>query len=380
MKRIKIKSCFISRFGRRDADYLTITIEAVRGALASADVDRVRGIYVASYAPAELCRLENPFDRVTRAVASEYPDLRCGYYGLFKTGADAVHEALVAMSNRGFAEADGDILVVGAEKMTHLDPAVAAGLLSERENPHDRAYGATLPALGALVTRAYMREFDVPETALHRVAVKNHRHGAMNPNAQFRRAVTLDEVAGSPLVADPLRRFHCAPISDGAAALLLSHEGDGVEITGWGKGADTRLFQDRSDIARFAATARASRAALEHAGVTNKDIDIVEIHDAFSSFELINLEEMGFYPRGTSWRALESGDLDIGGTLAVNPSGGMKARGHPIGACGISSCVEIYEQLTGHAGERQHAGSGVGMVQSVGGVSDESFVFVMEAG
>ena len=264
--------------------------------------------------------------------------------------------------------------------MTHLEPAVAAGLLSERENPHDRAYGATLPALGALVTRAYMRDFDVPETALHRVAVKNHRHGAMNPNAQFRRAVTLDEVAASPLVADPLRRLHCAPISDGAAALLLSHEDDGVAIIGWGKGADTRLFQDRSDITRFVATARASRAALEHAGVTNKDIDIVEIHDAFSSFELINLEEMGFYPRGTSWRALERGDLDVGGTLAVNPSGGMKAKGHPIGACGISSCVEIYKQLTGHAGERQHAGSSVGMIQSVGGVSDESFVFVMEAG
>jgi acetyl-CoA C-acetyltransferase len=303
--------------------------------------------------------------------------------GLFKTGADALYEALVAMrgrsSNAG-SEADGDVLVAGAEKMTHLEPAVAAGLLSARENPHDRAYGATLPALGALVTRAYMRELDVPETALHQVAVKNHRNGAMNPNAQFRRAVTLEEVAESPLVADPLRRLHCAPISDGAAALLLTHRDGGVGVIGWGKGEDTRLFQDRTDISRFTATARASRAALEHAGVTNEDIDVVEIHDAFSTFELINLEEMGFYPRGTSWRALEGGDLDVGGKLAVNPSGGMKAKGHPIGACGISSCVEVYEQLTGSAGERQHAGSRLGMVQSVGGVSNESYVFIMEAG
>ncbi len=371
-------------------------MEIVRGALATADVGRVRDVYVASYAPTELCRIESPFDLVARTVASEFPDLRCEYHGLFKTGADALYQALVAMSDRGSADGDsansdgkgstqgsrndGDVLVVGAEKMTHLDPAVAAGLLSARENPHDRAYGATLPALGALVTRSYMREFDVQETALHQVAVKNHRHGAMNPNAQFRRAVTLEEVAESPLVADPLRRLHCAPISDGGAALLLTCHDGGVGVIGWGKGTDTRLFQDRNDISRFAATGRASRAALEQAGVTNEEIDIVEIHDAFSSFELINLEEMGFYPRGTSWKALEGGDLDVGGKLAVNPSGGMKARGHPIGACGLSSCVEIYEQLIGNAGERQHTGSRLGMVQSVGGVSDESYVFIMEAG
>jgi len=368
----------MSRFGRRRSDYLATTMEAVRAALATADRARVRDIYLASYAPADLCRIENPFGLVAGAIASEFPDLRCGYHGLFKTGADALHRALVAMGGGSQAGPEGDVLVVGAEKMTHLDPPVAAGLLSARENPHDRAYGATLPALGALVTRAYLREFDIPETALHLVAVKNHRHGAMNPHAQFRREVTVEEVAESPLIADPLRRLHCAPISDGAASLLLTRGAGGVAFIGWGKGADTRLFQDRNDITRFAATARATRGSLEYAGVTNEDIGVVEIHDAFSSFELINLEEMGFYPRGMSWRALQGGDLGVGGKLAVNPSGGMKAKGHPIGACGISSCVEIFQQLTGSAGERQHNSPSLGMVQSVGGVSDESFVFIME--
>jgi acetyl-CoA acetyltransferase len=380
VKRIKIESCFVSRFGRRNAGYLETVMEAVRGVLATADLTRIRDIYVASYAPSELCQIEDPFNLVARAVASEFPDLRCRYHGLFKTGADALHRALVAMGDGGsHASPEGDVLVVGAEKMTHLDPPAAAGLLSARENPHDRAYGATLPALGALVTRAYLREFDIPETALHRVAVKNHRHGAMNPRAQFRRAVTVEEVAQSPLVADPLRRLHCAPISDGAASLLLTRGAGGVAFIGWGNGADTRLFQDRRDITRFAATARATRQSLECAGVTNSDINVVEIHDAFSSFELINLEEMGFYPKGMSWRALENGDLHVGGKIAVNPSGGMKAKGHPIGACGISSCVEVYQQLTGSAGDRQHNSPRLGMVQSVGGVSDESFIFIMRA-
>jgi acetyl-CoA acetyltransferase len=272
---------------------------------------------------------------------------------------------------------NGDVLVVGSEKMTHLDPGDAAGILSAKENPHDRAYGATLPSLGALVTRSYLGSRKIPEEALHLVAVKNHRNGASNPKAHFQQPVTLEEVAASPLVADPLRRLHCAPISDGAAAVVLSpHHGD-VEFRGWGRGTDTPFFQERQDIGRFLATAEASTKARAVAGISPGDVDIVEIHDAFSSFELINIEEMGFYPLGESWRALEAGDLDIGGKLAVNPSGGMKAKGHPIGATGVSATVEVYEQLLGRAGARQHPGAALAMIQSAGGVSAESYVFVL---
>jgi acetyl-CoA acetyltransferase len=133
----------------------------------------------------------------------------------------------------------------------------------------------------------------------------------------------------------------------------------------------------RADVTRFAATSRAASDARTMAGVGCDDIDIVEIHDAFASFELINLEEMGFYDIGTSWRALVAGELTIGGKLCVNASGGMKAKGHPIGATGLSASAEMLAQLTGEAGSRQHSGARLGMIQSVGGVSKDSYVFIV---
>ncbi|UCG52263.1 MAG: thiolase family protein [Candidatus Latescibacterota bacterium] len=378
MKKIKIKSSYLTPFGRLDHDLVSIALEAVRGVLSDVDIKRVRHVYIASYAPAELCRLPNPFGQIRRAFQKEYPGLTTRYHGLFKTGGEALHTALEEM--RATASNDpGHVLIVGVEKMTHLPPAETAGILSQRENPHDRAYGATLPALGALATRSYLRTHGIPETPLHSVAVKNHKNGSQNPKAHFRRPVTLDDVASSPLVADPLRRLHCAPTSDGAAALLLDTLEGEVWYRGWGKGTDTPLFQDRDDIGRFAATAKASDVAWRQSHVTPEDIDVVEIHDAFTSFELINLEEMGFFEMGDAWKALEAGELEINGKLAVNSSGGMKAKGHPIGTTGISSSAEIHDQLTGKAGPRQHENARLGMVQSVGGVSDESFVFILDS-
>ncbi|MDH3217372.1 MAG: thiolase family protein, partial [Candidatus Krumholzibacteria bacterium] len=233
-------------------------------------------------------------------------------------------------------------------------------------------------ALGALVTHSYLREYDVPTHSLDWIAVKNHRHAALNPKAHFRNHVTAEEVATSPLVADPLRRLHCAPMSDGAAAVLLSRKEGDVGFVGFAKGVDVPLFQERRNLARFVATARAGEAARAQSRTTQRDIDIVEIHDAFSSFEMINLEEIGFYPHGHAWKALASGELGINGKLAVNSSGGMKAKGHPIGATGLSSCVELHEQLTGAAGARQHRGARLGMIQSAGGVSNESYIFILD--
>lgn len=377
MKKIKIRSSCLTRVGRLDAGWAGIATEAARGALSGADLSRVRRVYLASYAPAELCGVRDPVESLRRAIQDEFPLLRAEYRGVFKTGGDALYTALEDMA--GAAGDPGETLVVGVEKMTHRPPAEAAGLLSQRENPHDRAYGATLPALGALVTRSYMRAWGIPERTLHQVAVKNHEHGAKNPKAHFQRPVTVEEVAASPLVCDPLRRLHCAPTSDGAAAVLLSADEGDVWYRGWGKGTDVPLFQEREDISRFAATAQASRRAREMARVRCADVDLVEIHDAFTSFELINLEEMGFFPVGSAWKVLDSGGLRLNSPLAVNTSGGMKAKGHPIGSTGVSGSVELHEQLTHAAGERQHRGAELGMIQSAGGVSNESFVFVIDS-
>jgi acetyl-CoA acetyltransferase len=376
VKHTRIKSAFVSRFGRRDDTYVSITLEAARAVLGLADVERIHDIYIASYAPRELCGLADAKGDVARLIREEFPSLRARYHGLFKTGGEALYHALEHMAE----SPRSDVLVVGSEKMTHVDPATAAGLLIGRENGYDARYGATLPALGALVTRAYLHTYAIPERVLHSVAVKNHRHGSLNPNAHFRTVISAEQAAESPLIADPLRRLHCAPISDGAAAVVLSRNQGHVRIIGWGKGMDTPLFQARRDIRRFLATARAGETALQRAGVARDDVDIVEIHDAFSSFELINLEDLGLYAPGTAWRALEEGELGIGGRRAVNTSGGMKAKGHPIGATGVSGCAEIVEQLEGRAGARQHPRARVGMIQSAGGVSSESYAFVLDAG
>jgi acetyl-CoA C-acetyltransferase len=270
-----------------------------------------------------------------------------------------------------------ETLLLACEKMTHVDAGTAAGLLAPRVNPVERLYGATLPALGALVTRAYMRAYGVPYEAFHRVAVKNHRNAARNPIAHFGKEIDVDDVAQSPLVADPLRRHHCAPMSDGAAACVIGPSGDGPSILGWSEGIDARLLHERTDLGRFRATAGAALRAFHSAGIRPDDVDVVEIHDAFSPFELINLEELGFFPLGEAWRALDAGELEVGAKVAVNPSGGMKARGHPIGVCGLSSVVELFEQLSGTAGARQQPGARLGVIQSAGGVSRHGYVFVL---
>lgn len=363
----------MTQFGRLDSGLEALALDALQGVMADADPERVERIYLASYAPAELCGIVDPLRALSRTIQAEFPELRATYHGVFKTGGEALYHALA-----DGGRFDGQTIVLGVEKMAHLAPAEIAGILSNRENPHDRAYGATLPALGALVTQSYLRKHGIPEHALHLVAEKNHFHGSKNPNAHFKKTVTVEEVAASPLVADPLRRLHCAPVSDGAAAVLLDPTEGDVWYRGWGKGTDVCLFQDRDDIARFPATAEAAADACGMAGVTPSDVDVVEIHDAFTSFEMINLEEMGFFKLGSSWRELAAGGLVINSSLAVNPSGGMKARGHPIGCTAVSGSVELHQQLTGQAGSRQHHGARLGMIQSVGGVSNESFVFVVD--
>jgi acetyl-CoA C-acetyltransferase len=370
MKKIKIKSAYMTRFGRLHEDYSSLALDAARAALADCDPRRVGSVYLSSFAPGPLCGIQDPRGTVSRMLAREFPSLDARYHGPFKTGGEALFACLERFEGT-YA------LVLGCEKMTHLDARASSGLLSETVNPHDREYGATLPSLGALVTRFYQDRHSVPDRALHLVSVLNHHNALRNPKAHFHKRITVEDVAASPLVSDPLRRLHCAPTSDGAVAVLLSARDGDATIAGWGKAHDTPLFHERARLERFPAANRAFHAALRRTNMTREDIDIVEIHDAFAPFELINLEEMGFYAPGTAWKALAEGELDINGRLAVNPSGGLKARGHPIGVCGLSSLVEIFEQLTQRAGSRQHAHAHAGAIQSAGGVSSTSYAFII---
>jgi len=374
MPRIKLKNAALTRIGRHEADFLSLVAEAVDGVMPPRGRASVAAVYLSSFAPRELCGIEDVAATVSQLLASRF-GVEAPVLGPFRTGGEALYEALDANG-----EQDGDTLLVACEKMTHVPAGRAAGLLAPRVSAQvEQQHGATLPAMAALVTQSYMRGYGVPYHAFHSVAVKNHDHAAHNPRAHFRKRVDVDEVSASPLVADPLRRHHCAPMSDGAAACLIGRGEGPVDILGWGRGLDTPLFHERPDLGRFPAAAEAARCAFDMSGRDPGGIDVVEIHDAFAPFELINLEEMGFYAPGTAWRALEAGQLHVGGRLAVNPSGGMKARGHPVGVCGLSSVFEMLEQLTSCAGERQHQGARRGIVQSAGGVSRDTYAFVMEA-
>jgi len=377
VREIKIKSAVMTRIGRHDAGYAGLLTEAVRAALAGSGSDRLDSVCLSSFAPRELCGITDAPALVRDALRA------CGFtdpipvHGPFRTGGEALHHAIERCEHT-----DADVLVVGCEKMMHLDAGTASGLLAPRVSDKiENAHGATLPSLAALAVRAYADAYRVPASAFDAVAVKNHASAVHNPNAQFRRAVSAAEVRESPIVADPLRRLHCAPMSDGAAACVLSAarlDSNLPRISGWGTGRDAARFQDRVHPGRFAAATEASHAAFARARLTTRDVDVVEIHDAFAPFELMNLEAMGFFAYGDAWRALCAGDLAPQGRMAVNPSGGMKARGHPIGVCGLTSLAEIHAQLCGEAGERQHPGARVALVQSAGGVAPDTYVFIVE--
>jgi acetyl-CoA C-acetyltransferase len=213
---------------------------------------------------------------------------------------------------------------------------------------------------------------------MSQVAVKNHANGARNPLAHFREIVTLDTVMESRLVADPLRLFHCCPISDGAAALLLTTEPSSVRIAGIAQGMDTMAVRYRSDLTSFRATQSAAVAAYAMAGFGPEQVEVAEIHDAFSPFEIMSLEDTGLLPVGKAGRATLDGETALDGRLPVNPSGGLKARGHPLAATGISQIVELCWQLRGMAEGRQVAAH-VALAQSIGGLATNNWVTLLES-
>src|SRR5213596_1649465 len=213
--------------------------------------------------------------------------------------------------------------------MTHLDTPRVSELIGRSIDPYERSYGATMPALAGLVARALIaRNGDAPRE-MAQIAVKNHANALRNPYAHFHRSVTIDEVMDSRMVADPLRLLHCCPISDGAAAVVLTAERAAVRVAGIGQGTDALAVRHRSDVTHFRATRDAARAAFAMAGVGPARIDFAEIHDAFTPFELISLEDLGLLPQGKAGRATLDGETALDGRLPINPSGGLKGRGHP---------------------------------------------------
>ncbi|MEW6048385.1 MAG: thiolase domain-containing protein [Bacillota bacterium] len=280
------------------------------------------------------------------------------------------------------------VVAAGMEKMRDLSGVQGRYWLGvSGDTEYERLAGLTFAGIYALMARRYMAEYGMEHRHLSLVAVKNHRHGALNPKAQIRRQITVEEAESAPMVADPLRLYDCCPTSDGAACALVV-AGDRVAeftdrpawVAGFGAASDWLAVHDRRSLTQLDASIRAAQQAYAMAGLGPQDIHVAEVHDCFTIAEILAYEDLGLAARGKGYRLLEEGATSLGGRLPVNTSGGLKAKGHPLGATGIGQVGEIFNQLRGTAGQRQVPGAEVGLTHNVGGSGGTAVVFVFRGG
>ena len=266
------------------------------------------------------------------------------------------------------------VVAAGVEKMTDVGTEMTTDVLAAAaDREWEGIAGVTFPSLYAMIAKLYMHKFGLTREQLAQVAVKNHENGVKNPNAQFRKAITLDTVINSTLVTDPLRLFDCSPVTDGAAAVILAPMERAREFTdapvrvlASSQASSSIALHDRKDICTLDATVAAGNRVFELAGVERKDIGFVEVHDCFTIAELCAIEDLGFCKKGEAGKLTEDGVTAFDGDLPVNPSGGLKACGHPVGATGVKQVYETVKQLRGDAKGRQ-LDAEIGMTHNVGG-------------
>lgn len=372
MSEVCVAGAAMTRFGRREESLPELIAEAARAALTAARLDRPEALVVSAMNPEEFIGEGNFASHVATYLGlARVPSLRAET--ATSSGAAALFAAYTAVA----AGVYRSVLVVGGEKMTHLSTPRVSELIGRSIDPYERSYGATMPALAGLVTRAWMARTGATLKDISLVAVKNHANGARNPYAHFQEPVTLEAVLESRLIADPLRLFHCCPISDGAAAVVVTAERGPVRIAGIGQGTDYLALRYRESFTGFRASQDAARAAYRMAGFGPERVEVAELHDAFTPFELLSMEDVGLAPAGKAARMLAHGETALDGRLPVNPSGGLKARGHPLGGTGLAQVVELFWQLTGQAAGRQ-VQARVGLAHSIGGLATTNWVTLLE--
>jgi acetyl-CoA C-acetyltransferase len=341
-------------------------------------------------------------------------DIQAGYISnVFGVSDKQVHMAPVIMSNLGlpgvpgltiesacgsgsimFREAYANIaggfydcvLGLGVEKITHTGTIQSTTLFSYCSDFfYEGGNGASFPGLFASIARAYMAKYKASEEDLASVAVKNHENGVLNPKAHVRKKITIDDVMKSPIVASPLKLYDCCPFSDGASAVILCNEDFAkksgrpfVEVIGSGRGASSAAVQGRDDITTIPSTVAAATQAYKMAGITAKDIDFAEVHDCFTIAEIIDIEDLGFFKKGTGANAVREGSTSRTGEIPINPSGGLKSKGHPIGATGIGQVVEVFEQLTGKAEQRTVRDAEIALTHNFGATGASAAVHIFK--
>ena len=276
------------------------------------------------------------------------------------------------------------VLVIGVEKVSQVDTRTATTYFTYGSDvSFEAGSGGTFPGLYATLATAYLHKYGATEEQLAHVAVKNHRNALANPNAHLHKAITVEQVMKSQYVAWPLKFYDCCPFSDGSAAVLLMSAGmakawgaEGVEIIGSGRGGSAAQLSARSSLVEIPGTRQAAQQAFAQAGVTPKQIDFAEVHDCFTIAEVLATEDLGLLKRGQGASAAVEGVTALSGDVPINPSGGLKAKGHPVGATGASQAVEVFEQLDGRAGARQVKGAEVALTHNVGATGGSCAVHI----
>ena len=360
-----------------------IFVESALEAIKDAGVDKVESMYVG-------CMTSGLF------VGQEHlGSLLADYLGMGPIPALRV-ETACASGGAAFRQAIFDVasgahevvLAGGVEKMTDVGGDGATFALSTAADAEYEVYnGVTFPGLYAMIAVAHMDKYGTTREQLAQVAVKNHANGAKNPLAQYPFEVTVDQVINSVKIADPLNILDCSPITDGAAAAIVCpldkaaelSKSKPIRVLATAQATDTIALHARKDIAWLSAVEEAGRLAYKESGLSPSDIDLVEVHDCFTIAEICAIEALGFFEKGKGGTGAESGETAIDGRIPVNPSGGLKSKGHPVGATGIAQIYEVTRQLRGEGGERQVKDAKIGMAQNMGGTGGSCVVHILGA-
>lgn len=358
-----------------------IFVEAAQQAIADSGVDHIDSLYVGSMSPGLFVNQEH-----LGAVMADYlgvnPIPATRVESACASGGVAFRQAFLEVASG----ASDIVLAGGVEKMT--DGADVTDVLAAAADQEYEVYhGITFPGLYAMIAKAHMHQYGTTREQLAAVAVKNHRNGVKNPNAQFRSEVSLAQVMSSTMVADPLRLLDCSPVSDGAAAVIVASldvarklNKNFVKVIASAQASDTIALHGRESITTFKAVVEASKKAYKIANLRPADINLVEVHDCFTIAEIVVSEDLGFFEKGKGGEAATQGLTAIeGGRIPINTSGGLKAKGHPVGATGIAQIIELYEQLTSQAGPRQVKNVRRGMAQNMGGSGASCVIHILEA-
>jgi len=370
-----------AKFGKRtDATIRELAHEAVKPALedagiSTADIDAsVIGVAGDEFAA----------QGSTGALIHDYVGM--GNKPMFRveaacaTGSAGIRTAW-SLIKSGLAEV---VIVIGAETMTHVGTPRATELMARAGDTRwEYPFGITFPGFYALMATAHMHRFGTTREQLSMVSVKSHKYGAMNPYAHLQREVTLEEAMKSITVCHPLNLYDCCLISDGAAAAILANEEKAkkisdtpVWITGLGAASDTMMISERQTLTGLTASRLGAEQAYKMAGITPNDVDVAVAHDCFSIAEIMAYEDLGFCQKGEGGKFIEEEQSYIGGKTPVNVDGGLKSKGHPLGATGVSMTVEITRQLRGEAEKRQVSGAQIGLSHNIGETGQYCFVHV----